>query len=700
MVSQFGNVGFRNFPSDPTVRMITQDQPTIDNFVLSSSQLAARQVLPRDLPPFNGDPADWPIFISSYTNSTAACGFSNVENLSRLQRCLKGNAYESVKSRLLLPESVPQVLQTLQLLYGRPELLVHVLLDKVRAVPAPKSERLDSLIDFGLAVQSLCDHLEAARQEAHMSNPTLLMELVDKLPAHVKLEWAGYMQQYPVVNLKTFGEFMSSVVVSASKVTLYTGAAKSSVSEKSKSKSSRGSLFAHSTEEMQGQDQQRVCYICKESAHRVSDCELFVSLSVDERWKAVQANGLCRSCLNAHGRRSCRNASVCGINECEYRHHRLLHANKYAPTLSTPVPAENHTHLQVKQQVLFRIIPVTLYGPRETIDTYAFLDDGSSLTLIEDSLAEQLGAIGTNEPLCLKWTGNMSRVESDSRIVQLVISGINGKKFQVNDVQTVRELALPQQDLRFEELIERFRHLHGIPVKSYERAMPRLLVGVNNLHLSVPLKTIEGKFGEPVAVRTRLGWCVFGGKGDSKLQQSLNYHSCECEEIKTLHETVKNYFAMEEIGVNPPMTIDSHEETRAKKILNTTTKRIGKKFEVGLLWKYDHAEFPETYGMALRRLECLERRMSKNQQLKENLHQQIMQYQSKGYAHRASKVELDNMDPRKVWFLPLGVVVNPRKPGKTRIIWDTAATVDGVSLNSFLSKGPDQLTELPAWWLI
>lgn len=691
MTSQFENINFQN---SPPIGLVSRDAPIVEHSVLTPSQLAARQVLPRDLPAFYGDPADWPIFISSYNNSTAACGFSNVENLARLQRCLKGSAYESVKSRLLLPESVPQVLTTLQLLYGRPELLVHVLLDKVRTVPAPKAERLDTLIDFGLAVQSLCDHLEAAKQEAHLSNPSLLMELVEKLPAHVKLEWAGYMQQCQVVDLKTFGNFMSNVVVSASKVTLYSGAFRNSASEKSKPRS-RASINAHSSEGQLDQEQERGCYVCKVPGHRVSECEVFGSYSVDERWKAIQTNGLCRSCLNAHGRRSCRSASVCGINGCEYRHNRLLHANKSAAAVTTSSAlAENHTHLQAKQQLLFRIVPVTLYGPRATVDTYAFLDDGSSLTLIEDSLVEQLGMEGRNEPLCLRWTGNMTRVESNSRVVQLVISGAAGKKFQVDDVQTVKELALPRQDLDVDKIAAQFQHLRGVPVSSYQNAVPRLLVGVNNLHLSVPLKTKEGKFGEPVAVKTRLGWCVFGGKGCPASTQSMNYHSCECEGSKTLNETVKSYFTMEDTGVHP--IPESREDERAKQILKATAKRIGNKFEVGLLWKFDGAEFPDTFGMAFRRLECLERRMSKDPKLHESLHRQIKEYQSKGYAHRASDLELKNMDPRRVWYLPLGVVINPRKPGKIRIIWDAAATVEGVSLNSFLLKGPDQLTELPA----
>ena len=90
---------------------------------LSPSQLAARQVIDSELPLFSGNPLDWPIFHSAFQTSSEACGFSDVENLTRLQRCLLGLALESVRSRLLLPTFVPRSWTEI----GRP-----LLLDQVR----------------------------------------------------------------------------------------------------------------------------------------------------------------------------------------------------------------------------------------------------------------------------------------------------------------------------------------------------------------------------------------------------------------------------------------------------------------------------------------------------------------------------------------------------------------------------------------
>ncbi|XP_055632634.1 uncharacterized protein LOC129773105 [Toxorhynchites rutilus septentrionalis] len=73
----------------------------------------------------------------------------------------------------------------------------------------------------------------------------------------------------------------------------------------------------------------------------------------------------------------------------------------------------------------------------------------------------------------------------------------------------------------------------------------------------------------------------------------------------------------------------------------------------------------------------------------------IADYEVKGYAHKATSKELTLTKQNRVWYLPLVVVSNPKKPHKIRLIWDAAAKTDGVCFNSLLLKGPDLLTPLP-----
>ena len=81
--------------------------------------------------------------------------------------------------------------------------------------------------------------------------------------------------------------------------------------------------------------------------------------------------------------------------------------------------------------------------------------------------------------------------------------------------------------------------------------------------------------------------------------------------------------------------------------------------------------------------------MSKKPQYAANYGQQIQKYFDKDYAEPISKD--DNQDSsRLVWYLPHFGVVNPKKLNKMRFVFDAAATVASMSLNTALLKGPEQ----------
>ncbi|XP_058449077.1 uncharacterized protein LOC131429043 [Malaya genurostris] len=345
---------------------------------------------------------------------------------------------------------------------------------------------------------------------------------------------------------------------------------------------------------------------------------------------------------------------------------------------------------------LFRVVPVTLHGKKNSITTFAFLDDGSSITLIDESIADSLGVNGKSESLCLSWTGNVTRSEEHSKRVRLDISGISQeKKFVLSDVRTVKDLGLPTQTLRYDELVKLYPYLAGLLIPDYRDAVPKILIGNDNAHLSVTLKRRERQVDEPIATKTRLGWAIHGPILTMGNERCFNMHLCKCvREEDDLHELVKQYFSLENMGVSIPQSIDTEENQRAKQILQSTTQRVGFRFEIGLLWKFDEFEFPDSYFMAVRRLECLERRIKADADIGGSVLRQIEEYKGKGYIQKATEEELAASDPRKVWYLPLGVTTNPKKPGKIRIFCDAAAKVDGVSLNTMLIKGPDLLVPL------
>ncbi|XP_062558001.1 uncharacterized protein LOC134222874 [Armigeres subalbatus] len=679
--------------------------------VLNSQQIVARQVVEKDLPMFNGNPADWPMFINSLEQSTVACGYSNAENLVRLQRCLTGHARETVRSRLLLPANVPHVINTLRTLYGRPELLIRSLHEQIRRTPGPRQDRPESILEFGLAVQNFVDHLQAAQQQEHLSNPMLMQELVEKLPGSMRMDWAVFKGTQPRATVLTFGEFMSKLVSAASEVSFeLPGLFKSQNAGKqghSARVQERVRIQTHSTEEAPrvqktGANTKKIvkqCIVCDREGHRVAECLKFKQLSVDERWKTMQSKGLCRTCLNSHGKWPCKSWRGCGVEGCQLKHHTLLHSSSVPATSTHSVNISSSLVPCDQDQTLFRIIPVVLYGKRKSITIYAFIDEGSQITMLEEKVAKDLGVTGPMRPLTLQWTGNVKRNEMRSQEVSLQIAGkSSNKRLELRQARTVSCLVLPTQRLDYRELSNRFPHLKGLPVEGYDHVRPKLLIGLDNLRLGVPLRLRQGGPHDPIAAKCLLGWSIYGNVSANPTPTvAVNFHTAavaKSEEL--LNEQLRDYFTLESCGIATPADkLESEDDKRARRILEATTRRIDTGFQTGLLWKLDNPEFPDTYPMALRRMKSLEKKLQNDSTMMQRVQQQLNDFEQKNYIHKVSETEWTTIDQRRAWFLPLGVVTTPKKPGKIRLIWDAAAKVGGVSFNSYLLKGPDLLTPLP-----
>uniref|UniRef100_A0A182S0D3 Peptidase A2 domain-containing protein n=1 Tax=Anopheles funestus TaxID=62324 RepID=A0A182S0D3_ANOFN len=179
---------------------------------LSPAQFAARKVVNKKLPKYRGEPDRWPLFYSSYINSSKACGYSNIENLTRLIECLEGEAMEAVQGYLIRPESVPEAIEVLKELFGSPGKVLKSLLHQVRQLPAPTEKNLESFIKFSLKVKQLNEHITACELTEHADNPLLVEELVIKLPISDQREWVRYKKDKTGHRLALFTSYLQEVM--------------------------------------------------------------------------------------------------------------------------------------------------------------------------------------------------------------------------------------------------------------------------------------------------------------------------------------------------------------------------------------------------------------------------------------------------------------------------------------------------------
>ncbi|GBP93726.1 hypothetical protein EVAR_84677_1 [Eumeta japonica] len=98
---------------------------------------------------------------------------------------------------------------------------------------------------------------------------------------------------------------------------------------------------------------------------------------------------------------------------------------------------------------------------------------------------------------------------------------------------------------------------------------------------------------------------------------------------------------------------------------------------------------PESYDTAMRRLRSMEKKLSKNDNLKREYCEQINNLLKNGYAEPAP----NQSTSERLWYLPHFAVTHPQKK-KVRLVFDAAARTNGKCLNDALLTGPDLIRSL------
>ncbi|KAF9796456.1 hypothetical protein SFRURICE_000373 [Spodoptera frugiperda] len=116
-----------------------------------------------------------------------------------------------------------------------------------------------------------------------------------------------------------------------------------------------------------------------------------------------------------------------------------------AMTTHESVTSARETTSPHNRRAYLKIVPVTLSGPHARLHTYALLDDGSTATLIDASVADILGADGPESSMCIQGLGTEFKHER-SRTVSLHIQGkYHSAPQKIEAARTVTRLEVTTQ---------------------------------------------------------------------------------------------------------------------------------------------------------------------------------------------------------------------------------------------------------------
>lgn len=650
------------------------------------SQPAARI---SELPTFTGNHEEWLPFKRAYRDS-ATC-FNHTQNMARLRQAIQGQAKEAVRSLLFVASDPEEVVTALERRFGRPEQLIIAELEKIKDLPKLGDSPRDICV-FANRINNAVTTIGALNKTQYLYSPEASKYIIEKLSPILRYRWLDFnSRQGPEPELIKIKNFLDNEADLCS--------AYAPPEAQRRPRHGRHPVHAALAEQKDApapEQYRRVCPHCKED-HWLTECRKFKEASVDERWTTAKKQALCFRCLRRrHSRDSCKGPPC---KKCKRSHHTMLHAEKPAPSgeaaACNQVQEEQPAALNSvytatdSRRIFLKMIPVYVYGPTGNARVLALLDEGSTVSLIDRSVAERIGATGSSETLVLETVGGKILQVKNSQQITLRIKGAHrSDKRELKGVRTVDNLKLSPQSVN-EKDIEKYEHLRKLKAElAYENERPSLLIGQDNWGLIVTRRIIKGRRNEPAASLTSLGWVLHGDSETNATTVNFVNH-CRASRTEDIEQMIKNHFDIESIGVQPRRP-SNDADGRALAVLERTTRRMADgRIESGLLWKSDEETLPYNRDQALVRLKSIERKLNRNVEHKKEYAAQLDHLVECGYAEEAPSTTT----PGRTFYLPHFAVTHPTKK-KMRIVFDAAARFGGKSLNDALLSGPDLLQSL------
>ena len=218
-----------------------------------------------------------------------------------------------------------------------------------------------------------------------------------------------------------------------------------------------------------------------------------------------------------------------------------------------------------------------------------------------------------------------------------------------------------------------------------------MILGQDVYHATRPLEYFSAdEKRSPVAVRLPIGW-VLSCPLPSSSRLTSTCVKVNTEHDKELASQVKSYYDIESFGANKQVDPRSAADARAHEILENTTVHDGLRNNVGMLWAADNTKLPNNCFSSLVQLKSLEKRLAKDEDLREKYSSTIKEDLNKGYVIEVPDAHKVENRSDKELYLPHHPVLNPNTPGK---VLNGAANLHGASLNKSLLTGPDLLQRL------
>ncbi|XP_072380598.1 uncharacterized protein [Diabrotica undecimpunctata] len=664
---------------------------------------------------------------------------NNVQRFVYLKSFLRNEPLQLVENIQVLEENFQIALDTLRNRYENKSRVISLLIQRLLKVPSLVKTNAKALREFLVTAKQTLLALKNMNVPIEHWDLLLIEIFLQKVDftTHRSFEYELGSKDIPTLN--QFFDFLEKKCDIMEKLNSSDNTDKKVIKTHAKTV-----LFSSASNK--NNSYSKTCVFCNNATYSIYACTKFANLFLQDKYKFVNENKLCRNCLGTkHFSLDCSSQRLCSI--CKKRHHTLLHNDhQNSSSSSRSFQRQNHatsrnvqntwsdgeagpsnsvsrsatqtsqvsnvmtslSALSIKQDVLLATALVTIYSKHGVIiHARCILDSGSQSSFVSKDLVQKLNLSPYSKRLQISTISEHSLFSNKMVDLEIFPYRRNGNGFKIScailDNITCR---LPQVSINRSKFNIPSTVTLADPTYSVPGNIDLLLASdIYSELLSDGLIRL-GK-GLPVLQNTHLGYIMFGSlppyalhKGIYRSQLSPTQSNVylfvqSTSEEDKLDNIIRQFFEIEE--VTPSVKISSSEDLAEQIFTETTQILPSGRFQVKLplISETAHKMLGNSYNMARKRFISLENKLLKHENVYSQYKAFINEYVSLGHAKKVP-LSLTNVHLENKYFLPHHSVIKEESlTTKLRVVFDgSMKSSSGYSLNDILLKGKTLQPEL------
>ncbi|XP_017796961.1 PREDICTED: uncharacterized protein LOC108578189, partial [Habropoda laboriosa] len=632
-----------------------------------------------------------------------------IQRFHYLNSALKGPAARTIQSLGVSDSNYKVAWESLKSRYEDPVSLIHHHTNALLELASVKRHSSSSLREFIDSAKNHVLALGALGEPVNTWDTLLVLVLSKKLDPITQREWDKHLiKRSERLGFRDFVQFIEQQAKFLERTMINTQPPMYASKPLHKGRTTSDPIATHVS------SAQNNCALCKGN-HQLHHCAKLLAMQHPERHETVKRLQCCFNCLAlGHSIKGC-TRGVC--RKCGRKHHTLLHRDEATTDREKPSnrvsevtsvrdheqdrPStsgiqsyiSNSRESTVEYTVLSTAIVYIEDARGNAHECRALLDVGPQVHFITNSFCERLGLPASTIDVTV---GGLSRVaNSVKRKTNVTIKSRCGNFRSDLSCLVIKNITedMPNVPVTREALTTPSGILLADPQFDHPSRVD-LLIGAGLFWKLLCIGQHRTGQGNLVWQKTRLGWILGGALTCPRSTKREGVSACHLATDDKLQLAIEKFWEVETQGcsnntqTHPPIT-------DAERHFTDTTQRDTDGRYIVAIPKGDNIEqLGESRSQAERRLIGMERRFSRNPELREQYLAFMAEYETLGHMTR---VDVDDNDHSKSsYYLPHHVVFkNSSTTTKIRVVFDgSAKTSSGISLNDTQLVGPTVQSDL------